>query len=88
MSKSKKTLEAALKKTDGLPSHWFGAEEALMDELPSVLRSKRVRKNIFIEKATADALEQFCERNHVSFTDVANDILTKFVSAQKKRKTG
>ena len=88
MSRSKKAFAAALKKTDELPDAWFGSEEASLDDLPSVLRSRRVRKNIFIEQSTAEALEQFCAKNRVSFTDVANDILTKYVSSQKKRKLG
>ena len=88
MSRAKKALEAALKRTNELPDSWFGPEEASLEDLPSVLRSKRVRKNIFIEQGTADELEQFCRKKGVSFTDVANDILTKYVSAQKKKKTG
>ena len=88
MSRPKKKLEAAFRKTDELPDSWFGGAEASMDELPSVLRSKRVRKNIFVEQATAEALEQFCQNNKVSFTDVANDILTKYVDAQKKKRVG
>ena len=85
MSRAKKTLDAALGKTKQLPDHWFGAAEASLDDLPSVRRSKRVRKNIYIERETAEALEQFCEKNHVPFTDVANDILSKYVNASKKK---
>ncbi len=84
--KAKKQLEKALRKTDELPESWFGTADILADELPSVQRSRRVRKNIYIEQITADALEQFCSKHNVSFTDVANDILTKFVKEKKDSK--
>ena len=81
-------LAVALKKTDKLSDNWFGSEEASLEDLPSVRRSRRIRKNIFIDRETVDALEQVCKRHKVPFTDVANDILTKFVDEQKKKKTG
>lgn len=88
MNRAKRKLAAALKKTDDLPESWFGAEEASLEDLPSVRRSRRIRKNIFIEKETVEVLEAFCEKHEVPFTDVANDILTKYVDAQKKKKVG
>lgn len=36
--------------------------QSLAKSKERVVKSKRVRKNIFTEKATADALEQFCEK--------------------------
>jgi len=86
MSRAKKNLANALKKTGQLPDHWFGAAEASLDDLPSVKRSKRVRKNIYIEQDTVEALELFCAKNKVPFTDVANDILSKYVNAVKNSK--
>ncbi len=86
MSNAKKRLEAALKKTDQLPNHWFGSETASYEDLPSLQRNRRVRKNIFIEEAIVDELEELCKKNQVSFTDVANDILRNFVTRQKKSK--
>lgn len=87
--KAKRQLERALKRTEELPQSWFGTAEISADELPSVQRSRRVRKNIYVEQVTADALEQFCKQHKVSFTDVANDILTNFVKNKKKHeKTG
>ena len=88
MNTAKKRLAAALKKTDSLPEHWFGTESASMEELPSVRRRSRVRKNIFIEQETVDALEGFCKARNVPFTDVANDILRSFVDKQRKKSAG
>ena len=85
MTQSKKALTTALKKTEELPNNWFGAAEASLEDLPSVRRSKRVRKNIYIESDTAEALELFCKKHGVPFTDVANDILSKYVNSSKKK---
>lgn len=86
MSNAKKRLEAALKKTDRMPENWFGNESATYEELPSLQRTRRVRKNIFIEEAVVNEIEEFCKKNRVSFTDIANDILRSFVARQKKSK--
>jgi hypothetical protein len=86
MSNAKKRLDAALKNTDELPDHWFGNEKASYEDLPSLRRHRRVRKNIFIEEAIVNELEEFCKKNRVSFTDIANDILRSFVARQKKSK--
>ncbi len=88
MSKAKKKLEAALAKTEQLPKDWFSNVDIAMDDLPSVRKARRVRKNIFLDEPTAEALEKFCHQKNVSFTDIANDILTAFVDKEKKRKTG
>lgn len=88
MSRAKNKLIAALKKTEQQPDDWFGSAEASLEDLPSVQRSKRVRKNIFINQHTAEELEAFCKLHNVPFTDVANDILTKYVDSQKKKKVG
>ena len=85
MSRARKKLDAALKKTDELPDDWFGQVEASVEDLPSVKR-KRVRKNIFIDVEVAEALDYFCDKHKVTFTDIANDILTKFVKQEKKKK--
>ena len=85
MSRAKQRLGTALKKTRGLSDNWFGSVEASVEELPSIQsKTKRVRKNIYIEEETADKIEGICKKHGVSFTEVANDILTKFVSGQKK----
>jgi len=86
MSNAKRRLAAALKKTDQLPDHWFGKESASYEDLPSLQRTRRVRKNIFIEEAIANELEEICKKNQVSFTDIANDILRNFVVKQLSRK--
>jgi len=85
MSAAKKKLEAALRKTNGLPNTWFGTEEASFDDLPSVQKARRVRKNIYIEEVVAHDLEALCKEKNVSFTDVANDILKNFVLKAKKK---
>ena len=38
----------------------------------------------YIDKKTAEILETISEKNGVSFTDIANDILTRFVTKGKK----
>ena len=85
MNKARKKLNAALKHTDELPENWFGVEEASIEDLPSIQRNRRIRKNIYIEEKTVNALEHFCEQHKTSFTDIANDILTKFVKNQKEK---
>ncbi|MCB0385998.1 MAG: hypothetical protein KDD43_11445 [Bdellovibrionales bacterium] len=85
MGRAKKRLDSALRKTDELPDGWFGEVEASVEDLPSVKR-KRVRKNIFIDVETAAALDYFCEKHQVTFTDIANDILTNFVRREKRKK--
>jgi hypothetical protein len=85
MSRAQKKLETALKKTAELPDSWFGNIEASIQELPSIQGKRdRVRKNIYVDKKTAEILETISEKNGVSFTDIANDILTRFVSKGKK----
>ena len=85
MSRAQKKFEMALKKTAELPDSWFGNIEASVQELPSIQGKRdRVRKNIYIDKETAEILETISEKNGVSFTDIANDILTRFVTKGKK----
>ena len=85
MNNSRKKLNAALAKTKTLPEDWFGDIEASVNELPSVQKSKRVRKNIFIDQATVEALEYICKEKDVAFTELSNDILTSFVNQKKKK---
>ncbi len=85
MSNSRKKLDAAIAKTKVLPADWFGNIEASVDELPSVQKSKRVRKNIFIDQATVEALEYICKEKDVAFTELSNDILTSFVNQKRKK---
>ena len=86
MSRAQKKLDVALKKTERLPDSWFGDIEASVQELPSIQSKRdRVRKNIYIDKKTVDILEDISEKNGVSFTDIANDILSRFVSGNGYR---
>jgi hypothetical protein len=83
-SRAKQKLEAALQKTNQLPDDWFGTIQASIEDLPSIqAKTQKVRKNIFIDKGTADRIEDICKKHNVSFTDVANDILAKFVQGKK-----
>lgn len=85
MSRAQKRLHSAIEKTAALPDSWFGDIEASVQELPSIQGKRdRVRKNIYINKKTAEILETLSEKNGVSFTDIANDILTRFVTKGKK----
>ncbi len=84
MSRAKQKLEAALQRTSQLPNDWFGSIQASIEELPSIqAKSQRIRKNIFIEKSTVERIEDICKKHNVSFTDLANDILAKFVQGKK-----
>lgn len=65
MSSAKKRLEAALRKTDKLSDGWFGSEKASLEDLPSIRKNWRVRKNIYIEQNTAEVLEEICDRHRV-----------------------
>ena len=85
MSRAQQKLEAALKKTSELPENWFGTINASIEDLPSIqAKNKRIRKNIYIDETTVEKLESICKKHNVSFTDVANDILCKFVTGKKR----
>lgn len=85
MFRTKQKLEASLRKTDELPEDWFGTIQASIEDLPSIkAKNKRIRKNIYIDASAAEKIESICNKHNVSFTEVANDILCKFVSGGKK----
>ena len=84
MSRVKQRLTSALRKTSDLPKDWFGTMQASIEELPSIqAKSRRIRKNIYIDEITVDRIESICKKHNVSFTEVANDILCKFVTGRK-----
>lgn len=85
--KAKNKLKKAVKKTRNLPDEWFGREQAKIENLPSIRKKKeRIRKNIFIERPTASYLEKVSKKYEISFTELANDILTQFVQSDKDKK--
>lgn len=86
MSYAKKKLNAALANTQSLPDDWFGNIEDSVDSLPSVRKTKRIRKNVFLDVATVEALEYVCKQKKVTFTDITNDILLKFVNESQTKK--
>ena len=69
MNNARKKLNAALKHTDELPENWFGVEEASTEDLPSIQRNRRIRKNIYIEEKTVNALN-YCVGNKVKVNNL------------------
>ena len=89
MKNAKKQLQTALEKTQKLPNSWFGNRRASIKDLPSVKnKQNKVRKNLFLEIETVKFLEEKSKEHSVTFTSLANDILTEFVRSQinKNRK--
>ena len=79
----KKRLQNAIEKTQKLPDGWFGNKRASIEELPSVKnKQNKVRKNLFLEMKTVKFLEKKSKEHSVTFTSLANDILTEFVKNQ------
>ena len=83
MKSTKKRLQIAIEKTQKLPDSWFGNRRASIEELPSVQNKwNKVRKNLFLEIKTVKFLEKKSKEYSVTFTSLANDILTEFVKGQ------